>query len=80
MNEVMAWKNGSFYFQRADIETIMRQIERWYNVDVEFRNKKSPALLHVDIPRNTMLSEVLKVLELAGGLQFKMEGRKIIVM
>ena len=80
INEVMAWKNGSFYFQRADIETIMRQIERWYNVDVEFRNKKSPTLLHVDIPRNTMLSEVLKVLEIAGGLQFKMEGRKIIVM
>ena len=40
ISEVMAWKNGSFYFHSADIETVMRQIARWYDVEVESMGKK----------------------------------------
>ncbi|HEY0175648.1 MAG TPA: FecR domain-containing protein, partial [Pedobacter sp.] len=35
MEEIIAWKNGNFQFNNADIETVMRQISRWYNVDIE---------------------------------------------
>ncbi len=77
----MAWKNGFFYFERADIKSVMRQISRWYNVDVVFHNSRTTAdLFHVDIPRNTELREVLKALKIAGGVQFKVEGQKIIVI
>ncbi len=79
VEEVMAWKNGYFYFENADIETVMRQIGRWYNIDVVYQHKKPADLLHADIPRNTTLPEVLKALEIAGGVKFKLDAQKIIV-
>ncbi len=75
----MAWKNGYFYFEKAIIETVMRQLARWYDVDVVYRNKKTSDLFHVDIQRDTKLSEVLKALQLACGVQLKIEGQKVIV-
>lgn len=37
LQEVMAWKDGRFYFDGADIKTIMRQLSRWYDVDVSYQ-------------------------------------------
>ncbi len=79
VNEVIAWKNGLFHFENADMETVMLQISRWYDVDVVFKTKRGFDLLHVDIPRSNKLSEVLKALELSGGATFKIEGKTIIV-
>lgn len=79
VGEVIAWKNGLFQFEKADIGTVMRQLARWYDVDVEYRNKSEGDLLHVEIPRNTKLSDVLKALEVAGAGKFELEGKRIIV-
>jgi len=79
VDEVIAWKNGLFQFEKADIGTVMRQLARWYDVDVEYRNKREGDLLHVEIPRNTKLSDVLKALEVAGAGKFELEGKSIIV-
>ena len=77
--EVMAWKNGFFRFEGSDIETVMRQLSRWYDVDVVYRNKGSVDLFHAEIPRNTNLSDALKALQLTGKVHFEIEGREIIV-
>jgi transmembrane sensor len=79
LEEVMAWKNGTFRFGGVDIETIMRQLSRWYDVEVVY-NKKVDERFYAEIPRNTPLSEVLKALELTGKLRFAIEGKKIVVM
>jgi transmembrane sensor len=79
VEEVMAWKNGMFDFEKTDIETVMRQLSRWYNVEVVFKNKKEYNSLTAELPRNTNLSDVLKVLELSGSAQFDIQGNKIIV-
>jgi transmembrane sensor len=76
--EIVAWKNGIFQFNEADIKTIMRQIARWYNVDVEFKGKLPADLYRGKISRNVNISEVFKILELSG-INFTIEGRKIIV-
>ena len=78
LEEVMAWKNGNFHFEGASIETVMGQLSRWYNVDVTY-NKSISDLFYLEMSRNTKLSDVLKVLELAGNLKFKIEGKKITV-
>jgi len=77
--EVMAWKNGLFHFESADIQTVMRQLSRWYDVDVVYSNKGSVNLFYAEIPRNTNLSDALKALQLTGKVHFEIEGRKIIV-
>ncbi|HRE51753.1 MAG TPA: DUF4974 domain-containing protein [Flavitalea sp.] len=77
--EAIAWKNGYFQFNRADITTIMRQIERWYDVEVEFRGNIPDKEFVGKVSRNARVSEVLKILELSK-IHFIIEGKKIIVM
>ncbi|SMC66380.1 FecR family protein [Pedobacter nyackensis] len=76
--ESVAWKNGYFQFNESDLEDIMKQLSRWYNVDVVFEGKVPDDLFHFKTPRNLSLTEVLKIFEL-NGINFKIEGRKLIV-
>ncbi|MES2276231.1 MAG: FecR domain-containing protein [Bacteroidota bacterium] len=78
IEEVIAWKNNMFYFNDADINTIMRQVARWYDVDVAFGGDIPADRFHGKISRNVNASQVLRILEISG-IQFKIEGRKIIV-
>lgn len=76
---VMAWKRGFFHFYKTDLQTIMRQVERWYDVTVEFQGKVTDMRFSGEISRTHDASEVLKILE-ASGAHFKIEGKKIIVL
>lgn len=76
-----AWKNGQFMFNDEHIEAIMRQISRWYNVDIEFLHKPSESkIFWGTISRFENVSQVLEILELTKSVKFKIEGRRIIVM
>ena len=79
VEEVMAWKDGRFKFNSVDIETIMRQAARWYDVDVEYRGKVE-GTLSGGIARNVNASQLFHVLELTGRVQFEITGRKVIVI
>ncbi|MBS1664622.1 MAG: FecR family protein [Bacteroidetes bacterium] len=78
LESVLAWKNGLFYLTSADIGTVMRQISRWYDVEVAFENGVPGGHITGVVPRNTMLSTVLQVLQ-TSGVHFTVEGRKIFV-
>ncbi len=73
---VTAWKNGYTSFRNADLESIMRQVERWYDVDVDFDKNLEKRYFTGDISRNARLNEFLNVLN-QSGVRFKLEGRKI---
>ena len=75
---VMAWKNGKFYFKSADLKSILRQAERWYDVQVEYQ-KNIDKRFNGEVSRSTNLSSLLKALELSGNVEFEIEGKKIIV-
>lgn len=77
LEEVMAWKNGIFHFGGTDIGTVMRQLARWYDVDVIY-SPKIDDRFYAEIPRNTKLSDVLTALQLTGKVHFEIDGRKII--
>ncbi len=76
--DAIAWKDGYFRFSDENIESIMRKLSRWYDLDVEYQGNSSQVSFNGEIPRNTSLSEVLKVLE-AAKIHFSIEGEKIIV-
>jgi hypothetical protein len=78
IDEVVAWKNGFFQFNKADIQTIMNQISRWYDVEVRYEGQVQPGHYYGKISRNVNASKVLKVLELSG-MHFTIEGGKIII-
>lgn len=79
IEEVMAWKNGEFMFTDAPIESIMRQVARWYDVDVVYDASVTGHFV-ADIPRNVPLSRLLKLLELTDQVHFKIDGKKITVV
>jgi transmembrane sensor len=79
LDEVLAWKNGAFNFNRQDIETVMRQISRWYDVDVVYEGARPEGHFSGIISRNTSVSTVLKLLEY-GGVHFRLAGQKIVIM
>jgi len=79
INLVMAWKNGNFRFDRADIQTVMRQIARWYDVDVEYKGGAITRHFGGTISRNVNVSQVFQMLEMTGAVKFKIDGKKIIV-
>ncbi len=78
MEEAVAWKNGLFQFKSSDIKTVLRQIARWYDVDVEYVGEVN---LHFtgQLTRNENVSKVFKELALTGEVHFKIDGKKIIV-
>lgn len=79
VNQVIAWKNGFFEFDNTDLATIMRQISRWYDVDISYKSFDNKSRFGGGISRKLNLSEVLHLLE-TSGVQFKIENRKVIVL
>ncbi len=79
VEEVVAWKNGIFDFEGVDIQSVTRQLSRWYDVEIVY-TKKIDDLFYAKIPRNTKLTDVFKALQLTGKVRFAIEGKKIIVM
>ncbi|TKC63699.1 DUF4974 domain-containing protein [Pedobacter hiemivivus] len=77
-SEAVAWKDGWFQFENADIKTIMNQIGRWYNVEVIYQGKPPEDHYKGKVSRNVKVSQVLNILE-TSGINFKIEGKKIIV-
>jgi ferric-dicitrate binding protein FerR (iron transport regulator) len=79
IEEVMSWKNGQFFFTGTDIRTIMKQVEAYYDVQVEYRDE-IPYQFVAKISRDVNVSAFLEKLELTNLIHFKIEGKKIIVM
>jgi len=80
VDDVVAWKNGLFAFNDEDIQTIMRRISRWYDVDVVFPAQFKRKNFGGTISRFKDVNDVLNALQLTGSIHFKIEGRRITVM
>lgn len=79
VEEALAWKNGYFLFQDESIESVMRKIARWYDVEIIFKDDIQAEEFGGKISRYERIQDVLKPLELTGSVHFKIEGRRIIV-
>jgi transmembrane sensor len=78
-DDVIAWKNGFISFKSSDLKTIMRQISRWYDVDVVYEGNIAERNFTGEISRSSDLSELLKILQ-ASNIHFKIEQRTITVV
>jgi ferric-dicitrate binding protein FerR (iron transport regulator) len=78
-DQAIAWKNGMQSFKDADIKTIMRQVSRWYNVDVAYSGDIPEIGLTGKIPRSISLKKLLEALELNSSLHFQLADGKLTV-
>ncbi|MBO9728617.1 MAG: DUF4974 domain-containing protein [Chitinophaga sp.] len=74
--EVLAWRNGKFIFNDADLPAVVRQLERWYDVTIDYKGL-SGYRFNGEIPRTANLSKVLKMMELTSNIHYKINDRNI---
>ncbi len=77
-DETVAWLNGLFSFNRADIKTIMRQLARWYDVEVSYEGQIPQREFSGEMQRDLSLSGMIRLLE-KGKIHVKLEGRKLVI-
>ncbi|MET3501360.1 ferric-dicitrate binding protein FerR (iron transport regulator) [Mucilaginibacter rubeus] len=80
VNDELVWTRGAFHFSDQSIQSIMRQIARWYDIDVHYEADVTHEGLNGRISRYKNLSQVLSALEATQSVHFKVEGRRITVM
>lgn len=79
VGQTLAWKNGLFSFNNADLPLVMKQLERWYDIEVRYEGKTAAITVSGEMFRNVKLSDVLEFLA-ESGLKFRMEGKTLIVL
>ena len=60
VQQVLAWKNGIFSFRDADLSTVMRQLARWYDIEVEYEGPVPAGTFDGEIGRSLTLNQVLQ--------------------
>ncbi|MDR3490472.1 MAG: DUF4974 domain-containing protein [Gammaproteobacteria bacterium] len=80
VEQTTSWKNGYFRFNGEEIQTVMRELARWYSIEVKYEGKISKEGYYVKISRSKNISEVLRVLERTNSVHFKIEGRRVTVL
>jgi ferric-dicitrate binding protein FerR (iron transport regulator) len=78
INQVIAWKNGFFDFNDVELSEVLRQLERWYDIEIKYTGKRSGIKVKGKMYRDVNLSDVLEVLNKMG-LSFDTQGRTVIV-
>ncbi|SEN15494.1 FecR family protein [Chitinophaga rupis] len=79
-NDAIAWKNGYFLFKNEGIESVMRTIARWYDIDVSYQGDVLKQRLGGTVSRYEKLEDLLKTIELTKSLKFKIDGRRVTIM
>lgn len=81
LDEVLSWKNGLFIFNNEELESIMRKIARWYDVEVVYEDSSlGKAVFGGSVSRFGKVSEILRMLEITGNVRFSLKGRTIYVL
>jgi transmembrane sensor len=78
VDQVMAWKRGLFDFNHASLQTVLRQLSRWYDIEVQFEGNIPNRSFRGKITRDLNLSQVISILQDLD-IKFKIEGKKLLV-
>lgn len=80
VDKAVAWKNAKFVFEDENIESVMRKLARWYNVEVFYQDNVSDRTFTGSISRYDKISKILDKISYIEAVKFKVEGRRITVM
>jgi ferric-dicitrate binding protein FerR (iron transport regulator) len=79
VDKVMAWRRGFFNFEDAGMDEVMRQLARWYDLEIVYEGNVPPIVFGGELSRNITLSGILKALE-DSKVHFRVEGRRITIL
>ncbi|MGJ1422308.1 FecR family protein [Sphingobacterium spiritivorum] len=73
----IAWTQDLFYFSNTDLKTVLIQLQRWYDIEIDWTNMPTNKRLFCQIPRSTPLENVLKAIEMTSNVKFKLSERRL---
>ncbi|WP_183558555.1 FecR family protein [Mucilaginibacter sp. SP1R1] len=79
MEEAIAWKKGFFYFKDDDIQTVMRQLSRWYDVSIKYEGQIPTREFSGQMNKNISASQLLHILSIEQ-IHYRIEERTIVIM
>ena len=75
-----AWRHGQYIFVDESVENILKQLSRWYNIEVFYSNEKAKSVIFSgDVRKYNDITTLLEAMEIAGGIHFKINGNTLIV-
>jgi ferric-dicitrate binding protein FerR (iron transport regulator) len=80
VEKAIAWKTGFFMFNNTDIKTLMREISRWYDIEVDYEITDFSGAYGGRISRSSTLLQLKQLLEGNGIYHYKIEGRRLVVL
>ncbi|WP_029278349.1 FecR family protein [Pedobacter borealis] len=80
VDDVIAWTNGKFIFDSESIESIMRKLSRWYNIEVVYEGEVKDKQFAGSISRKDSISKILDKITFTQAAHFKIEGRRVTVI
>lgn len=79
-SKVAAWKNGKFIFESEPLESVMKKIGRWYDVEPVYKGTVSDRTFSGTLSRFEDIQKLLNKITYTSDVRFKLEGRRVIVM
>jgi ferric-dicitrate binding protein FerR (iron transport regulator) len=76
----ISWVKGVFHFEKANLDYVMRQLSRWYDVQVEYEGTLHPQTITGDVGRNIKLSRFLELLGKMGKAKYIIQGKTVKVI
>lgn len=76
--QVIAWKNGYFDFNKQGLKAMMRQLERWYDINVIYEGAISDMIFKGQMDRQMSLSGIIQFLS-ASGIKASLQGRTLTI-
>ncbi|HEX5555239.1 MAG TPA: FecR domain-containing protein [Chitinophagaceae bacterium] len=80
VQQAIAWKNGYFRFDKADLHAIMQRLSRWYDVDIHYEKNLRIHYFGAIMSRDNNISQILGMLEATGEVHFKIRDKEVVVM
>ncbi len=78
VDEAIAWKNGKFYFENASVAEVMRQLSRWYDIEIKYEHPISDRQFSGAITKDVNISQILDLLKFEG-ISCKIENKTLII-
>lgn len=78
VKKVTSWLRNEFYFKKDNLASIMEQLSRWYDIEVEYQGEIPQHILYTgQISREVKLGEVLEMLAYLGDAKYQIKDNKV---
>lgn len=78
VRQFTAWKGGYFYFERTSFDEMIRQVARWYDVEVQYLGEIPNETFTGKMQRDLSLMTMLDLLDISDAT-IQLDGQKLVI-